>query len=251
MPTDGPRKKKEDDDTWEDDDEEESDNYDIFADNSKSQQAHSNPESSKQGEQRGDKKQCGEANEDVVVVMDTDEIVPQSAKDHSPDLAIDGSGSCMEVSTQEVEENGIVISKDEEVVVLETQEQPADRGGQKIAETIVVETHDRLEESQRKNQEQPAERGGQKIAEVTEVETQDKMEEFQHKKQKTKLKAQVAERACTRAAGTGTPIPVKAERRVAWADNQGTNHNSFAILQNIDNDVLASVAKEYVQYYVG
>lgn len=50
MPTDGPRKKKEDDDTWEDDDEEESDNYDIFADNSKSQQAHSNPESSKQGE---------------------------------------------------------------------------------------------------------------------------------------------------------------------------------------------------------
>jgi len=110
----------------------------------------------------------------------------------------------------------------------------------------VVETHDRLEESQRKNQEQPAERGGQKIAEVTEVETQDKMEEFQHKKQKTKLKAQVAERACTRVAGTGTPIPVKAERRAAWADNQGTNHNSFAILQNIDNDVLASVAKEYV-----
>ena len=68
-----------------------------------------------------------------VVVMDTDEIVPQSAKDHSPDVAIDGSGSCMEVSTQEVEENGIVISKDEEVVVLETQEQSADRGGQKIA----------------------------------------------------------------------------------------------------------------------
>ena len=85
MPTDGPRKKKEDDDTWEDDEEEESDNYDIFADNSKSQQAHSKevPESSKQGEQRGGKKQCGEANEDIVVVMDTDEIVPQSAKDHS------------------------------------------------------------------------------------------------------------------------------------------------------------------------
>lgn len=36
MPTNGPEKKKEVEDTWEDDEEEESDNYDIFAKNSKS-----------------------------------------------------------------------------------------------------------------------------------------------------------------------------------------------------------------------
>lgn len=61
--------------------------------------------------------------------MDTVETITQAVKDHNPDLDINGSGSCMEISNQEVEDNGTVGSKDEEVVILETQEQLAERGG--------------------------------------------------------------------------------------------------------------------------
>jgi hypothetical protein len=45
-------------------------------------------------------------------------------------------------------------------------------------------------------------------------------------------------------AGTGTPIPLRAERRATWKDSQGINYNPFSVLQNIDNEVIAKVASD-------
>lgn len=67
---------------------------------------------------------------------------------------------------------------------------------------------------------------------------------IQQKKMKISHISQASGRASTRVAGTGTPIPLRAERRADWADNKDKNHNSFAVLQNIDNEVLAKVARD-------
>lgn len=45
----------------------------------------------------------------------------------------------------------------------------------------------------------------------------------------------------SRVAGTGTPIPLRAERRVAAFDSQGTSKNPFAILQNLNNNDLNQI----------
>lgn len=64
------------------------------------------------------------------------------------------------------------------------------------------------------------------------------------KKQKTYKHIEVAKVSSARIAGTGTPIPLRAERRAAMVDSQGTCSNSFFVLQHVSNDVLNSVAVE-------
>lgn len=233
---DKPGKAKDDEESWEDDEDEETDNYDSFDDDSKPadpKTTKEKPESSKQGEKRGDKQQDSEAMKtteaDVfeiskVSTKQGDDLIEKSSGIKQTGLGGDQvsqqEGMAMEDSfATEDNSTGILIQDAEhqmEVV------DPSQESSYTAASAEVVGTQV----------------GTQQVKEVEFIQVSS------HKKQRINKQVQVAKIRSSRVQGTGTPIPLRAERRAAMADNQGTSSNPFTVLQNISSDVLSAVALE-------
>lgn len=150
----------------------------------------------------------------------------------------------MEICVQEVTEFQNEIAKTTEEILVDSNTQPKDVGGLTSDGGEEGKTHAEgagskmmISGIRSKDGKEWAAIGGEEVKGLIDEEG------FQRKKLKTSPKCQMAGRSSSRVEGTGTPIPLRAERRAAWADNKGTNHNSFSVLQNIDNEVLAKVAR--------
>lgn len=210
-----PAKDRDDEEDWGDEDEEEeSDNYspwDIPKDQTKDQSKEVT-ESSKQGEQRGGKKNCGEAantSEIPVEVEEVQEIMAPAQDENLPKVTNSHGMTVQDLNAKEISQTCMEALVQEEVE-------------DKMEEVMVADASPK----------------------AAQLSVQVDADGFQQKKLKTTHKSQIAGRASSRVVGTGTPIPLRAERRAAWADSQGINSNPFSILQNIDNELLAKVAVE-------
>lgn len=209
---DKPGKAKDDEESWEDDEDEETDNYDSFDDDSKPadpKTTKEKPESSKQGEKRGDKQQDSEAMKtteaDVfeiskVSTKQGDDLIEKSSGIKQTGLGGDQvsqqEGMAMEDSfATEDNSTGILIQDAEhqmEVV------DPSQESSYTAASAEVVGTQV----------------GTQQVKELEFIQVSS------HKKQRINKQVQVAKIRSSRVQGTGTPIPLRAERRAAMADNQ-------------------------------
>lgn len=131
--------------------------------------------------------------------------------------------NCMEIEIQEGMETQMIMAEDE--VSQNNTAENETQSSEQVVDDLKVTNDDGFNQKNLKTKE---------VAD----------DGFKQKKLKTSHKTLVAERASSRVAGTGTPIPLRAERRAAWKDSQGINYNSFSVLQNIDNEVLAKVASD-------
>jgi hypothetical protein len=223
---DKPGKENEDEDSWEEEEDDEiSDNF-PFGDQSKQGEQKSTkeiPESSKQGGQRGGKQQSTE-----VKAQDNEEKVIEKESGNSKGsegtgeddvkllipISFDDAETQQELLEEYMKSN--ITVPEATVPSLTQQETNLEEVLTVVADPKATNTH--------------AQEDDQGFITVSSA-----------KKQKLRH-VEVAQKTCARVTGTGTPIPIRAERRARMLDSQGTSQNSFAILQNISSHVLNKVA---------
>jgi hypothetical protein len=180
VPFDPQGKKKDDDedDLWDDEEEDDTDNYDIFADNTKSQRDQTKEilESTKQGEQKGVQNKCGESGPTVEASVEAGEDKENATQVLSKTTEANNIGEqmCMEVCSQEGNKDTRDGPKDPEVEVVEE----------------LIHVSDKIQEKAR---------GGTSKVQAD-------ADGFQQKKMKISHISQVPGKASARVAGTGTPI---------------------------------------------